>query len=255
MNSEKKISRRKMVGALSLGLASAAVTVPAVAQDTPNGGNQGQRQRALEGRRQGSRQQNLPVFNNADFYGTDGKFNVEKAKDAIIALCRYHRYPIFPGMREKLFVTDYNLGQFTTVGLACIIFVNNVAGEASYMMLEIYLLPNQMLAEHWHEKPENNPLCAQKNEGWLIRWGRSYVVGEGEANLPPEVSVPKIHGDVTTWHCITADPGDFVPLSRIGSRHWQLAGKEGVILTEVANAHDGGAVRHTNPTADAAFRG
>ena len=246
MNNEAKISRRKLVGALSAGLASAALATPTVAQNaqTPRRRNQGQGQRTV------------PVFNNADFYSSDGKFNVEKGKDAILELCRYHRYPIFPGMREKLFVTDYGLGQFTTVGLACIIFVNNVAGESSYMMLEIYLLPNQMLAEHWHEKPENNPLCAQKNEGWLIRWGRSYVVGEGETNLPPEVVVPKIHmdGKVTVHHCIVADPGDFVPLTRIGSRHWQLAGKEGVILTEVANAHDGGAVRHSDPTADATFR-
>ena len=245
MNNEKKMSRRKLVGALSVGLASSILAVPAAAQTMFRRNNREQEQR----------QRTVPAFNNADFYGSDGKFNVEKAKDAVIELCRYHRYPIFPGLREKLFVTDYNLGQFTSVGLACVFFVNNVAGEASYMMLEIFLLPNQMLAEHWHEKPENNPLCAQKNEGWQIRWGRSYVVGEGEANLPPEVTVPKVHmnGEVTVRHCVTADPGDFVPLTRIGSRHWQLAGKEGVILTEVANAHDGASVRHSDPTANAAF--
>jgi len=240
----KKFSRRKLFGALSFGLASTAFAASATAQVLPRRRSQDQDQRVV------------PTFNNADFYGSDGKFNVEKGKDAILELCRYHRYPIFPGMREQLFVTDYGLGQFTSVGLACIIFVNNVAGEFSYMMLDIYLLPNQMLAEHWHEKPENNPRCAQKNEGWLIRWGRSYVVGEGEANLPPEVVVPKIHmdGTVTVHHSVTADPGVFVPLSRVGSRHWQLAGKEGAILTEVANAHDGGSVRHSDPTADATFR-
>ena len=245
MNNEKKISRRTMVGTLSLGLASTALVGPVAAQTTSQRPNQRQRP-----------QRTVPVFNNADFYGTDGKFDVEKAKDAIFDLCRYHRYPVFPGMREKLFVTDYNLGKFTEVGLACVFFVNNVAGESSYMMLEIFLLPNQMLAEHWHEKPENNPLCAQKNEGWQIRWGRSFVVGEGESNLPPEVVVPKAHwdGKVTVHHCVVADPGDFVPLTRIGSRHWQLAGSEGVILTEVANAHDGMAVRHSDPVADAAFR-
>ncbi|MCL2623190.1 MAG: hypothetical protein FWD31_05920 [Planctomycetaceae bacterium] len=243
MTNERKISRRKMVGTVSLGLASTALAGTVAAQNAqPN--NRGQRPRRT-----------VPSFNNADFYGADGKFDAEKAKDAIFELCRYHRYPIFPGMREKLYVTDYNIGQFTTVGLACIFFVNNVAGESSYMMLEIFLLPNQMLAEHWHEKPDT-PGCAQKNEGWQIRWGRSYVVGEGDANLPPEVVVPKAHwdGKVTVHHCTVADPGDFVPLTRLGSRHWQLAGQEGVILTEVANAHDGASVRHTDPTADAAFR-
>ena len=243
MNNEKKISRRTMVGTLSLGLASTALAGPVAAQNAPQRGNAGQRP-----------QRTVPVFNNADLYGADGKFDVEKGKDAILELCRYHRYPIYPGMREKLFVFDYGLGQFTTLGLACVMVVNNVAGESSYMMLEIFLLPNQMLPEHWHEKSEK-PGCAQKNEGWLIRWGRSYVVGEGEPNLPPEVVVPKIHmnGEVTVRHCVVADPGDFVPLTRLGSRHWQLAGNEGVILTEVANAHDEKAVRHSDPIANAAF--
>ena len=249
MSNEKKISRRKMVGALAAGLASTALAAPAVAQvaqDTPRRGPLGQRR---------SQQQSPLSFNNADFYGADGKFNVERAKDAVLEFCRYHRYPIYPGMREQLFVTDYNLGQFTSVGLACIFFANHIAGDASYMMLEIFLLPNQMLAEHWHEKPED-PRVPQKNEGWLVRWGRSYVVGEGSANLASVgVTVPAIHGDVTTHHCIVADPGNFVHLVRVGSRHWQLAGREGAIITEVANAHDGGSVRHTNPTADAAFRG
>jgi len=250
MNNEKKISRRKLVGALSAGLATSVLAAPAFAQDTPPRGNQGR------GQGQGQGQRTLPTFNNADFYGADGKFNAEKAKDAVFELCRYYRYPVYPGMREQLFVTDYNLGQFTSVGLACIIFVNNVAGADSYMMLEIFLLPNQMLAEHWHIESEN-PLCPQKNEGWLVRWGRSYIVGEGEPNLPPEVVVPKVHmnGEVTVRHCVVADPGDFVPLARVGSRHWQLAGKEGLILTEVANAHDGAAVRHSDPTANAAFLG
>ena len=245
MDNEKKISRRTLVGALSVGLASSIFATPAAAQTIlPRLGN----------RVRGQEQRNLPVFNNADFYGADGKFNAERAKDAVLALCRYYRYPIYPGMREQLFVTDYNLGQFTSVGLACIIFANHVAGADSYMMLEIFLLPNQMLAEHWHENPAD-PNIPQKNEGWLVRWGRSYIVGEGEPNLPPEVVVPQVHmgGEVTTRHCIVADPGDFVHLARVGSRHWQLAGREGAIITEVANAHDGASVRHSDPTANAAF--
>jgi hypothetical protein len=34
-----------------------------------------------------------------------------------------------------------------------------------------------MLPEHWHAVSENKD-CAQKDEGWAIHWGRSYVVGE-----------------------------------------------------------------------------
>ncbi len=194
-------------------------------------------------------------FNNASFYDKDGKFDVEKGKDAIMTLCRYHGYPVYPKFREQLWVSDYGLGKFTELGLACVTFVNHVAGEASYMMLDIFLLPNQMLPEHWHIKPEGKPDVAQKDEGWLVRWGKSYIVGEGEANLPPEVVVPKFHmnGTVTVEHCIEANPGDFTPLGKIGTRHWQFAGKLGAIITEVANAHDGPSVRHSDPVCNESF--
>ena len=196
----------------------------------------------------------MPTFENASFY-ENGKFSEEKAKDAIIALCRYHGYPVFPGLREGLWVFDYGLGEFTQLGLACYSFVNNVAGPSSYMLMHIFLLPNQMLPEHWHEKPADPKNGPQKDEGWLIRWGRSYVVGEGEPNLPKEVVVPKSHnnGEVTVKHCIIADPGTFVPLAKVGTRHWQFAGEQGVILTEVANAHDNASVRHTDKIANDTF--
>ena len=192
-------------------------------------------------------------FQSSDFY-SQGKFDEEKGKDAIMQLCSYHNYPVFPGFRDRIWISDYGLGNFLKVGLACVGFVNHVAGEFSYMLQDLFLLPNQMLPEHWHVVPET-PGCAQKDEGWAIRWGRSYVVGEGDPNLPSEVVVPKSHwnGKVTVEHCVVAEPGDFVPLTRVGSRHWQLAGKEGVILTEVANAHDNASVRHSDPVANETF--
>lgn len=203
---------------------------------------------------QGARQRPSLQFDNADFY-TDGKFDEEKAQNAIVTLCRYHRYPMFPDFKERLWISDYGIGRFAEVGLACVGFVNHVAGEYSFMMQDLFLLPNQMLPEHWHIEPETTPNCAQKDEGWLIRWGRSYVVGIGEPNLPAEVVVPKSHwdGKTETKHCTIADPGDYVQLTKVGSKHWQFAGKEGVILTEVANAHDNASVRHSDPTANETF--
>ncbi len=198
-----------------------------------------------------------PKFDNAYFYTADGKFDEEKAKDAIVALCQYHGYPMFPKFRERLWVSDYGLGRFTEVGLACVGFANKVDGQFSYMLQDLFMLPGQMLPEHWHIAPENTPNCPQKDEGWLVRYGRSYIVGEGEPNLPPEVVVPACHmdGKVTVEHCTVADPGDFVPLVRVDSRHWQMAGPEGLILTEVANAHDNPSVRHSDPTANKHFLG
>ena len=162
-----------------------------------------------------------------------------------------------PKFKERLWISDYGIGHFTEVGLSCVGFVNHVAGERSFMLQDLFLLPGQMLPEHWHIKPEKTENCAQKDEGWLIRWGRSYVVGIGEPNLPPEIVVPKSHwgGRVETKHCTIADPGDYVQLAQVGSKHWQMAGKEGVILSEVANAHDNASVRHSDPIANKTFLG
>ena len=237
------ISRRQLLttAAAATLVASAAGTASAQQPQPRQGGQVQPRQ--------------IPTFDNEFFYES-GKFSEEKAKDAIIALCRYHRYPVFPGFREKLWVFDYGTGEFAKLGLACYTFVNHVAGQYSYMLSNLFLLPNQMLPEHWHEIPENKE-CAQKDEGWAIQWGRSYVVGIGEANLPAEVVIPKCHanGTTTVSHCIVADPGTFVPLTEVGTRHWQFGGREGVILTEVANCHDDKSVRHTDPVCNRAFLG
>ena len=238
MTNQTNLSRRSLL-ATTVGITT-AVALPALAQQPAAN------QRSPRGP--------VPTFENSQFY-TAGKFDEEKARDAIIDLCRFHRYPVFSGMREKLWVSDYGIGRFTEVGLAAIGFANKIDGPSSYMLQELFLLPNQMLPEHWHVKPADPKKGPQKDEGWLVRWGRSYVVGEGEPNLPKEVVVPKSHnnGEVTVKHCVVADPGVFVPLSSVGSRHWQFAGEQGVILTEVANAHDNASVRHTDKTANDTF--
>jgi len=189
-------------------------------------------------------------FDNAYFYDASGRFLPERAKDAYIALMRYHGYPVYKGMRENLWVSDYGTRQFTKLGLGARAWVNNE--EHRYMLMDLFLLPHQMLPEHWHERDAKNP---QKMEGWLIRYGLSHVVGEGEPTLSPEVVVPKCHmnGQVTVRRAVVAGPGDFVPLDREGARHWQLAGPQGAILTEVANVHTDRAVRHSDPAINAHF--
>ncbi len=64
-------------------------------------------------------------FGNAYFYDADGNFKPEAAKDAYIALMKYHGYPVFADAREKLWISDYGAGQFTKLGLGAIMFVNN----------------------------------------------------------------------------------------------------------------------------------
>ena len=56
-------------------------------------------------------------FDNDTFYDADGNFLPDVAKDAYITLMKYHGYPVFPGVKEKLWVSDYGTGQFTKLGL------------------------------------------------------------------------------------------------------------------------------------------
>ena len=183
-----------------------------------------------------------------DTYYVDGKFSEDKAKDAFIALMKYHGYPVFPGMKGEsgLWVSDYGTGQYAKLGLGARMWMNNAKDR--YMLMDLFLMPGQMLPEHWHLEgtegdDKGNPA---KLEGWLIRYGKSYVVGIGEPNLPPEVKIPACHdgGKTTTAHCTVATPGVFVALAEVKSKHWQWAGPEGAIITEVANVHSNSAVRH-----------
>ena len=191
-------------------------------------------------------------FDNAYFYGEDGKFIEERGKDACIALMRHHGYPVYKGMREELWVSDYGTGQFTSLGLGARMWKNNE--EHRYMLMDIFLLPNQMLPEHWHLPGDKNPV---KLEGWLVRYGRAHIVGEGEANLGKDVVIPKCHngGKVTVEHGVVCGPGDFACLKRAEEHHWQLAGPKGAILTEVANVHTNSAVRHLDPAINKHFLG
>ena len=240
MNESQRPSRRTVLKAVGSAAGLSLVGATATGAQT---------QRPSRGRK--SRPASIR-FKNEAFYGDDGKFDVEKGKDAIVALCKYHGYPIFPDLREKLWVSDYGIGECTKLGLAACMFINNE--EDRYMLMDLFLLPGQMLPEHWHLEGDKNPA---KREGWLVRWGLSHIVGVGEPNLSPEVVIPKCHwgGKVTTRHEVIAKPGMFVPLAKVKTRHWQYAGPEGAILTEVANVHTDAAVRHTDPVLNKHFLG
>ncbi|AFM04973.1 hypothetical protein Fleli_2610 [Bernardetia litoralis DSM 6794] len=185
-------------------------------------------------------------FTNEQFYDAEGNFLEEKAKDALIEMLEYHDYPVFDSLRDKIWVTDYNVGNYAELGLASVMFVNNE--EDQYMLMDIFLLPNQMLGEHMHVAAEGNPV---KMEGWLVRHGKSYVAGIGENNRAdfPQVVVPNAHwdGKVSTNHIIEVNEGGFAHLVKAESSHWQMAGSEGAVITEVGNVHTGAGVHRSDP--------
>jgi D-lyxose ketol-isomerase len=197
---------------------------------------------------------NTITFKNEDFYKADGTFDVEKGKDAIVALAKYHGYNIFPGFRESLWVSDYGTGKYTDLGLAAYMFKNNEKDK--YMLMDLFLLPNQMLPEHWHLDGESNPA---KLEGWLVRSGKSYIVGQGEDNLTSfaAIRIPSCHmnGEVETKHVVEGTPGTFTPQDVVYAKHWQFGGSEGAVITEVANVHTDASVRHNDKAINDNFLG
>lgn len=246
----KKMNRRTLLSAAGLAAAGAAVSSVEAQQLRVRAAGENFARR-VRGRVESV--VSPLAFSNEEFY-TDGKFDEEKAKNGILRLCAYHGYPVYPGMKEQLWVSDYGIGKFTELGLAAICMANNTetAGE-TYMLQDLFLLPGQMLPEHWHVKGEN----AIKNEGWFIRWGESLIVGAGEPNLPEGTKIPECHmgGTTETKHGILAKPGMFVPLVKVETKHWQMGGPEGCILTEVANLHENAAVRHNDKAMNDHFLG
>jgi D-lyxose ketol-isomerase len=185
-------------------------------------------------------------FDNAWFYDKDGKFIEERGKEAYIAVMKYHGYPVFPGMKEKLWVSDYGTGEFTKLGLGALMFMDNDKDPEGYrfMLMDLFLLPGQMLPEHYHLKSAKS---VEKMEGWLVRHGSVTIVGEGEPTPGLKERQPKSQSSSSTvFNGVEATPGTFIKLNRVTARHSQLAGPEGAIETEVANFHDNSAVRHTN---------
>jgi D-lyxose ketol-isomerase len=182
-------------------------------------------------------------FENEFFYNSDGSFNVERGKDAYIALMKYHGYPIFDGLREGLWVSDYGLGKFTELGLGAYGFINDEKG--GYLGQDMYLLPNQMLPEHYHiETSKAKP----KMEGWHVRYGLSYTYGEGDSTLSSHIKIPDFEkAYVSVYHETPLAVGQTAVLNRETARHWQFGGPEGAIISEYGSYHDNDAVRHSDP--------
>ncbi|MDR0536343.1 MAG: D-lyxose/D-mannose family sugar isomerase [Puniceicoccales bacterium] len=197
-------------------------------------------------------------FDNAQFYDKDGKFNTEAAKDAVLKLLKFHNFPINEKTRGQLWVSDYGTGKFTEVGLAAIMVRNHEKndGKGLYMFQPLFLLPGQMLPEHWHKKPATD--MPAKMEGWYVLGGSTYTVGEGTDNLTqfPEIKIPASHSTpVTAKHATKLNPGEWNELGRELEHHWQQAGPQGAVIIEVANVHTNSCVEHLVPAIDKHFSG
>ena len=111
-------------------------------------------------------------YTNADYY-TDGKFNEDVAKKAFLDMFEHYGIPFTPFLEENFWVNDFGLGDFEHVGMGGVFWINNP--DFRYFGHEIYLLPNQMIVEHYHV-PSAFPA---KHESWQVRNGWVYNFGIG----------------------------------------------------------------------------
>jgi D-lyxose ketol-isomerase len=184
----------------------------------------------------------LPKYRNGDFY-VDGKFQVEKAKQAYFDMMQAHGYPVPEFLRTNMWATDFGLGDFVNVGMAGVFWINDE--KQGYFAHEIYLLPGQMIVEHGHEATAKGKA---KMETWHVRNGSIYTLGEEGGPIPAHVKLPKSQEKfITVTKCYEMQPGDIRTLNRVTAKHFMMGGPQGAIVSEYATFHDGDGLRFTNP--------
>jgi D-lyxose ketol-isomerase len=104
-----------------------------------------------------------------------------------------------------------------------------------------------MIPEHWHVAVEAEGV-KPKMESWVVRYGTTFTYGEGEPTDQIAVKIPEIEAKyVTVRSEKQLRPGEATGVKKPMEKHWQQAGPEGVILSEVSTYHTGAAVRWTDP--------
>ena len=142
-------------------------------------------------------------------------------------------------------MVDFGLGDFSNVGMGGIFFVNDK--EHGYFGHEIYLLPYQMIVEHYHVPAENLPA---KHETWQVRNGSVWTVAQGGSKENAIFPVPKSQeNSMTCFDAKFQTVGNIEVLRKIEEPHFMMAGPEGAIVTEYACYHAQPGLKFTNPKA------
>ena len=90
------------------------------------------------------------MLDNKQFYDAAGKFDADAAKRVYLDFLKQHGYPVNDAIAKRLFVSDFGLGRFTEAGLGAIVWHGDE--KYNYSGLDAYLLPGQIIPEHWHVK-------------------------------------------------------------------------------------------------------
>ncbi len=230
-NTQLTITRRSLIGR---GLAAAA----GAAFAGTIGGSRASAQSQPDSTR-------TKTYTNADFYDTDGKFLVEKAREAYYDMFRRFHYPISDTLKKDMWILDFGLGDFSQVGMAGIFWLNRQ--DYRYFGHEIFLLPGQMIPEHCHLPTAKG---AAKMESWQPRRGMIFTFGEGDATPELIGKIPKSQREQVKSRCCNPLEIDQIGhLNRLEAFHFMVAGPEGALVTEYGTFHDMDGLRFSNPKA------
>jgi D-lyxose ketol-isomerase len=178
------------------------------------------------------------------FYN-NGEFSQDAAKQAYFTLMNAACFPISDFVRQNLWVADFSLGRFNEVGLGGVFWTNEK--KWNYASIEIFLLPNQMIPEHWHVAIESVGV-SPKMESWVVRYGTSFTYGEGEPTTDLKANIhPHEAQHISVKNETVLNVGQTTGLTKPLEKHWMQAGQQGAIVTEVSTYHTGDAVKFTNP--------
>jgi len=187
----------------------------------------------------------VKTYTNSDFYDADGKFLVEKAREAYYDMFRRFHYPISPTLKKEMWILDFGLGDFAQVGMAGIFWLNRQ--DFNYFGHEIYLLPGQMIPEHCHLSTAKG---AAKMESWQPRRGMIYTFGEGDPTPALLEKIPSSQRPlVKSRRCQPLEIDEVGHLNRLNAFHFMVAGTEGAWVTEYGTFHDMDGLRFSNPKA------
>ena len=98
----------------------------------------------------------------------------------------------------KFFVSDFNLKHFTEVGLGGVLWIADKPGR--YSSIEVFLLPDQMIPEHWHvARPDDDVV---REDGVVVCPLRLDVcLRRGPGHREAEREGPPVQAKfVTVWH-------------------------------------------------------
>jgi len=179
-------------------------------------------------------------YTNADYY-KDGKIQPEIVKKAYLEMLESYGVPYSKTLEAGIWMTDFSLGDFENVGMAGIFWVND--SVHGYFGHEIYLLPGQMIPEHFHVA-SNFPA---KYESWRVTHGSCFNFGIGEPTVNPPVLPASQKEYITSLNFVRQEVDEVVSLKKVESPHFLFAGDNGAIVSEYATYHDGAGLRFTNP--------